>query len=93
LTQMWRKKLHKIADLVIEIPAGCRSFWPKYMHEPLLIGLTLRFSSFYPWQLRQSDSLLDMARQLREVWKDPSTDERVILRQLCALPGLLGPGS
>jgi hypothetical protein len=93
LTQMWRKKLHKIADLVIEIPAGCRSFWPKYTHEPLLIGLTLRFSSFYPWQLRQSDSLLDMARQLREVWKDPSTDERVILRQLCALPGLLGPGS
>jgi hypothetical protein len=91
MTQLWRKRLHKLVDLVIEIPAGSRQFWPLSMHEPLLLGLTLSFVPFPPWQLRQSSHLLELARQLQVVWKDPLVDERPILHQLCALPRMLAP--
>jgi hypothetical protein len=43
LTQMLQKRLHKMADIVIEIHVGPRPFWPTSMHELLLIGLTLPF--------------------------------------------------
>jgi hypothetical protein len=43
LTQKWRQKLHSIADLVFELPAGRRPFWPDEMHEPLVVRLTLPF--------------------------------------------------
>jgi len=52
LTNTWRQKLHRVAALVIDIPAGCRPFWPSEMHEPLILGLTLPFSDLPPWQLR-----------------------------------------
>jgi hypothetical protein len=89
LTQYWRRKLHKICDIVLEIPAGCRSFWPRSMHEPLLLGLTLRFTSCAPWQLRQSTPILEMERTLHEVWRVPDQDERPLLHKLCDLPRLL----
>jgi hypothetical protein len=89
LTQYWRKKLHKICDLVLEIPAGACPFWPLTMHEPSLIGLTLRFTLCSPWQLRQSPSILEMERQMRNMWRSPHRDERPLLLQLCRLPGLL----
>jgi hypothetical protein len=79
LTQYWRRKLHKVADVVIEIPAGVRPFWPLSMHEPLLLGLTLRFTSCSPWQLRLSQPILDLERELRSVWCNPKLDERIVL--------------
>lgn len=85
-THLWRKRLFKVSDLVIEVPAGSRPFWPAEMHEPLLIGLTLRFSSKPPWQLRNSPSVLALGRALHEMWADVSGDERHLLRQLCMLP-------
>jgi hypothetical protein len=85
LTQKWRRKLHSIADLVFELPAGPRPFWPVVMHEPLVVRLTLPFSASPPWQLRRSSHLLALERSLREVWQDPQRDERVILRQLGSL--------
>lgn len=89
MTQHWRRKLHRTADLVIELPAGRRSFWSLAMHEPLVIGLTLRFSSCPPWQLRRSSSLLELERALRQMWRTQDQDERGILRQLCHLPAVL----
>ena len=85
-THLWRKKLFKVADIVMEIPAGARPFWPATMHEPLLLGLTLRFASVPPWQLRLSPSLLGLGQQVRQVWVDASGDERPLLQQLCHLP-------
>ncbi len=83
-TQHWRKKLFHLADVVLEIAAGRRAFWPLPMHEPLLLGIVLPFSSSFPWQLRGSDRILALERQLRQVWQDPLADERPLLRQLCA---------
>ncbi len=52
-------------DIVLEIPAGTRTFWPSSAHEPLVIGLTLCFAACYPWQLRQLETLLALGRKLR----------------------------
>jgi hypothetical protein len=30
MTHLWRKRLHKLSDLLLEVPAGSRSFWPAY---------------------------------------------------------------
>jgi hypothetical protein len=59
------------------------------MHEPLLIGLTLRFIPRSPWQLRGTTPLLDLERTLWQMWKDPCGDERVILRKFCDLADVL----
>jgi len=89
-TQKWRKRLHNVADIVLELPAGRRPHWPSSMHEPVLIALILPFSAAFPWQLRQSGPLLELGRRLREVWKVEEQDDRPILRELCALSGVLG---
>ena len=43
MTYAWRKKLHKICNLVLEIPAGVKPFWPACENEPIILGQTLRF--------------------------------------------------
>jgi len=84
-TSIWRKRLYKIADCVINVPAGARSFWPSSKHEPLIIGLILPLSSVSPWQHRRSPPILELERQLRQVWHQPQCDERVVLRQFLKL--------
>mmetsp|Transcript_21443 Transcript_21443/g.30696 ORF Transcript_21443/g.30696 Transcript_21443/m.30696 type:complete len:502 (+) Transcript_21443:2685-4190(+) len=81
LTHLWRKRLFKIADCVIEIPAGSRTFWSKTMFEPLLIGVLLPFSSSPPWQLRGSAQILELEKQLRKMWTNADGDERSLLRK------------
>ncbi len=88
-THTWRKKLHKVCDLVFEVPAGCRAFWPSLEHEPLIIGLTLRFVHCSPWQLKQAQQLLDLGGQLRPLWQAQEGAEGTVLHKLSALPGTL----
>jgi len=89
MTQRWRKKLHKVADLVIKIPTGTRTWWPRSMHEPLIIGLTLRFSTCRPWQLKLCDRFLELGGKLRGMCKDQEGCELGLLRQLCNFPNVL----
>jgi hypothetical protein len=58
-------------------------------HEPLIIGVVLRFSLRSPWQVKQSPSILGMDRQLREVWEDMDGDLGALLRQFCDIPRVL----
>jgi len=90
MTQYWRRKLHKVADVVLELPAGVRPYWPRSMHEPLLIGLTLSLLPAFPWELRSTPELLGLERAVRDVWRTQDQDERPLLCQLCLLPGVLG---
>ena len=57
MTHFWRKALSKDGDLMFTVAEG-NSFWPKYMHEPLivLVVLPLFFVTHYrePWVLRGS---------------------------------------
>ena len=89
MTQRWRKKINKLADVVFEIPAGSTPFWPKEMHEPLLVAILLRFVSVSPWQLRRHSRVLELGRELSLVWKAQTGCGRSVLRELCLLPGLL----
>jgi hypothetical protein len=88
-TSQWRKLLYKLADAVIEFPAGSLPCWPLTMHEPLILGLTLRFVSTSPWRLRNHQQVLDMVGALREMRPYVSGSERPLLRQLCQLPAAL----
>jgi hypothetical protein len=82
-TYAWRKRLSKICDLVIEIPPGARSWWPASEHEPLLLGLTLCFSSSRPWQAKLHPGFLAMGRQLQVLWDREEGSERGLLCKLC----------
>ena len=48
MTCMWRSSLHKIADLVVEMPSTM-PFWPTGMHEPLVIGFVFPAFQHKPW--------------------------------------------
>ena len=58
MTHLWERALGKDADLMFHVKAGT-SFWPKGMHEPLIILLVLplRFVPHYrgPWVMRGTD--------------------------------------
>jgi hypothetical protein len=89
MTHLWRKRLHKLSDLVFEVPAGSRSFWPALEHEPLIVGLMLRFSLSSPWQIKYTDGILEVGGQLRRLWKEEEGSERAVLREFCQRPGRL----
>ena len=86
MTYAWRKRLRKICDLVFELPPGARAHWPLPEHEPLVVGLTLRFSASSPWQVKRATDVLALERTLREVWRDPDRDERIVLHEFCLSP-------
>jgi len=86
MTFAWRKRLRKICDLVFELPPGARPDWPASEHEPLVVGLTLRFSASSPWQVKGATDVLALERTLREVWRDPDRDERIVLHEFCLSP-------
>jgi hypothetical protein len=44
---IWRKHLHKSADLVLDIPCGT-SFWSTNMFEPLILGVYFPYLSHRP---------------------------------------------
>ena len=88
MTPSWRKALHKVADIVLSLPAG-HPAWPSSMHEPLTIALIFPFLRTAPWQLRRQPFLLGVEWALQEVWKNNHSSERPILCQLWNLPSKL----
>jgi hypothetical protein len=46
----WRKPPCKVADVVMNLPAG-HDAWPGNMYEPLTLAFVFPFLSFSPWQL------------------------------------------
>jgi len=88
-THLWRKKLYKIADVLVELPSGHRHGWPSCMHEPLILAFVSPFVPHPPWQLRQTPRVLDLGRTVRRMWCDSGTDVGPILRELCNLSASL----
>jgi len=81
--------LFKLADLVVELPAGCFDFWPDSLHEPLILGLTLRFFQHSPWQLRNTPEVLAVGREVRRLWCALEGHVGALLRQFCQRPAVL----
>jgi hypothetical protein len=77
----WRSHLHKSADLVFEIPAGS-DCWPADMYEPLIVGLYFPYLSHRPWELRNSPTLVELGRRLRDLFKKSLESARIVLREL-----------
>jgi len=86
---LWRKRLFKLADIMLELPAGHFDFWPSACHEPLILGLTLHFFSHSPWILRNTPKILAMGRQVRRLWSASEEHVGLVLRKLCQLPAVL----
>jgi len=54
MTHLWRKKLFKVADVVLDLlPRPC-AVWPACMHEPLLLAFVFPILSCPTWHLRTS---------------------------------------
>lgn len=80
----WRKALYKAADLVVLLPIG-HPAWPKTMFEPLTIAFILPFLPHRPWQLRRSQHILELGRELSCMWRDNQAGEGPILQKLWSL--------
>lgn len=85
---LWRKQLHKAADLVLDIPLG-HNTWGEDMFEPLTIAFCFPYLDHRPWELRRAPVLLDLGRDLRRVWDEDGNAEGPLLRKLWELPGKL----
>ena len=83
-TSQWAKQLYRAADIVFEVPVGT-SCWSLSMHEPLLIGLLFPFISAKPWQIRGSNKMHAVGREVRRVFADSEVDARDFLRKLWTL--------
>jgi len=59
---------------------------PAVGHEPLIIGLTLRFSVSSPWQTKFTTGVLEVERALSQVWSALDEPERHILFEFCVTP-------
>ena len=84
-TTEWRKQLHKVADIVLNVPAG-HPAWPSTMFEPLTIAIVFPFLSHRPWELRRTPKLMALERSLRKVWESNFEPEGPLLRELWSLP-------
>lgn len=85
MTPRWRRLFNKVCDVSFSVPPNTK-FWPETMFEPLWIGIILPFTFHRPWQLGRAPLVVDMARQLSEMFKEGRGDGRDILLQLLNLP-------
>ena len=83
-TTEWRKQLHKVADVVLNVPVG-HPAWPENMFEPLTVAFVFPFLSHRPWELRRAPKLMELERSLRAVWESNDKPEGPLLRELWSL--------
>ena len=77
----WLCMLYKLSDFVFAIPPGSQH-WPRHMHKPLFIGISLPLVRCCPWSLWRMPLLVELERRLRKVLKAGEGDGRDILCEL-----------
>ncbi len=82
MTPHWRRHLHRVVDVLFEIPAGATSFWKSHTHEPLIVGLTFPFLKNSPWQLQRQPAVLEVEGRLRRLFKRDEESAGSLLRKL-----------
>jgi hypothetical protein len=75
--------------VVLELPTVCQPSWSASMHEPLILGLTLHFICFPPWQLGNTPRILDMGWTVQGLEKEMQEHVVAVLCKLCNTPVLL----
>lgn len=81
MTPLWRKHLHKAADLVLCLNPG-HPAWPEDMLEPLTLAFVFPFIRCKPWQLRGSIQLMALGREVYRVWSEDHRREGPVLWKL-----------
>jgi hypothetical protein len=82
LTPEWRKQLHKVADIVLYLPAGSGS-WSTTQYEPLTLAIVFPYLTSRPWQLQGTTKLLSLGREVQSVLSQTDLDHGSVLHKLC----------
>ena len=85
LTTEWRRQVIKGSDFRLLLPVGQHPLWPAAMHEPLMIAVSFPYLSKQPWELRKTELMVDMGREVQRVLKEDPAAGWNILSQLCSL--------
>ena len=85
MTPRWRRLFHKVCDFSFVVSPGYLC-WPSTMFEPLWIGILLPFVKHRPWCLKRTPLLLEIGRDLRNMFESGEGHEGNILRKLTLLP-------
>jgi len=80
-THDWKRRLHRTADIVIEIPA-ITSFWKPNCFESLVVGFYFPYFRTEPWCHRGTQRMLELERTLRRMWKHQEKHAGSLLRKL-----------
>ena len=83
----WQSRFEKEMDVWFVMHAG--SAWPRFAHEPLIVGISLPMYRSYPWRAKlESKKVVEVGRSLsslsqechvrlgdrmRQLWTDPRT--------------------
>ena len=87
MSNRWRKKLGKIADIVFTIPVDC-CLWSKDQHEPLIVAFVHAHLFHRPWQVSRARHVLDAVHDgLSKVWSSDSPIDGHCLRQFWMYTG------
>jgi hypothetical protein len=77
MTYLWQKQLSKDADVVLTIPTGL-SFWPKEMHEPLILMIVMPLTHIDlhrgPWLVKSTDAPAALEERIKSgfvAWASP----------------------
>jgi hypothetical protein len=80
MTSRWRKRLSKVADAMFSVPVGSM-LWGAHMHEPVVVALICPLLQCRPWQVRDSNIVVELRDQVSGVWSPCLTRERSGLRK------------
>ena len=72
--------MHKMCDFYVEIPVGT-DFWPKSMHETLMLAVCFSFIRHPPWQIRNTPKVFRLVQDLSGVFKVNDLASGNILRK------------
>jgi len=81
MTERWRKRLGKVADIMVTLPAGS-SIWGSDMHEPVTVAFILPLLSVSPWQVRRAPFAEDFKKAVSGLWIGDCERARDCVRKL-----------
>jgi hypothetical protein len=64
----WFRRFHRVVDVFFEVKPNC-PWWPKEMHEPLLIGFVFPLLRSEPWRWKEARWMVGMGRTLSALHK------------------------
>lgn len=84
----WQSRFEKEVDIWFVMHHG--SAWPRFTHEPLIVGISFPMYRSYPWLLRlESQKVVEIGRALSALSKTSHVRVRNYLRKLWSDPGSL----